>query len=362
MKTQRIPTIQAAPGMIVADDVYTFNNQLIISAGTSLTDKMITRLKFYSIKNVLISLAENSNGISPAPFIRETYSEQVKNTIEFKQFNENLVNTSEQFKSKLNDIIVDQSKEIDTDELLNDVGNVLNNVRNGIHMFDMLHCMREYDDETYVHSVNVALICNILGRWLHFTRKDLDTVTLCGLLHDVGKILTPKELISKPGVLSAEEYETVKLHTLKGYNVLREKHLNIHIQMAAMMHHERCDGSGYPMGIKSDQIDQMAKVVMIADVYDAMTSARVYRGPLCPFEVIHVFQSEGLIKFDPKYIMTFLDHVNSTYLGYRVRLNDQRKGTIIMMDRNNMSRPVIECGNQYIDLSKENDLFIEAIL
>ena len=63
-----------------------------------------------------------------------------------------------------------------------------------------------------------------------------------------------------------------------------------------------------------------------------------------------------------KYIMTFLDHVNSTYLGYRVRLNDQRKGTIIMMDRNNMSRPVIECGNQYIDLSKENDLFIEAIL
>lgn len=361
MKTQKIPIAQAAPGMIVADDVYTFNNQLIISAGMSLTDKMITRLKFYSIKYILISLSEDDN-ISPSPFIRETYSERIKNTVEFKQFNEQLINTSDQFKSKLNDIIVDQSKEINTDELLKDVGRILTNVRNGIHMFDMLHCMREYDDETYVHSINVALICNILGRWLHFDRKDLDTVTLCGLLHDIGKILTPHELITKPGILSADEYETVKLHTLKGYNVLREKKLNIHVQMSAMMHHERCDGSGYPMGIKADQIDPMAKVVMIADVYDAMTSARVYRGPLCPFEVIHIFESDGLIKFDPKCIMTFLDHVNSTYLGYRVRLSDQREGTIIMMDRNNMSKPVIECGNQYVDLAKENNLFIQAIL
>lgn len=362
MKTQKIPTSQATPGMIIADDVYTFNNQLIISTGTSLTDKMITRLKFYSIKNIIISLPEDAPDIPVSPYIQETYSEKVKNTLEFKQFNEKLVAVSTEFKTKLNDIIVGQSKEINTDQLLNDVGSILTNVRNGIHMFDMLHCMREYDDETYTHSVNVSLICNILGRWLHFNKKDLETVTLCGLLHDIGKILTPHELIGKPGPLSTEEFETVKMHTLKGYNVLREKNLNIHVQMSAMMHHERCDGSGYPMGIKADQIDRMAKVVMIADVYDAMTAARVYRGPLCPFEVIHVFESEGLIKFDPKCIMTFLDHVNSTYLGYRVRLSDKREGTIIMMNRNNMSKPVIECGTQYIDLNREHNLFIEAIL
>ena len=259
--------------------------------------------------------------------------------------------------------IIRNNVPIAEDELLTDINDILKNARNGMHVFDMLHSMRDFDDETYLHSVNVALIANVLGRWMNFTERELDTLTLCGLLHDIGKLLIPPEIIKKPTALSDTENETLMSHPLRGYNILRAQKANIHVQMSAMMHHERCDGTGYPLGIKGDQIDRFAKIIMVADVYEAMTAARVYRGPVCPFEVISIFESEGLAKYDTRTVMTFLEHVNQTYMNNNVRLSDKSEGVIIMMNRTSLSRPVIRVGgDRFIDLSKEHDLYIEAIL
>ena len=104
------------------------------------------------------------------------------------------------------------------------------------------------------------------------------------------------------------------------------------------------------------------KVVAIADVYDAMTAARVYRGPLCPFKVISIFESEGLQKYDGHYILTFLEHVATTYMNNRVRLNNGLEGDVIFMNRNQYSRPMLQCGDQFIDLSREPDLYIETFV
>ncbi|MDE7297551.1 MAG: HD domain-containing protein, partial [Lachnospiraceae bacterium] len=258
--------------------------------------------------------------------------------------------------------IIEKNEKVNEDELIQEIDSVLSNARNGMHVFDMLHSMRDHDDETYLHSLNVALISNVLGRWLHFSRRELDTLTLCGLLHDIGKLMIPQEIIRKSSRLTDSEYTTVRTHPVRGFNILRAQNANIHVQMSAMMHHERCDGSGYPMGIKGDQIDRFAKIVMIADVYEAMTAARVYRGPLCPFEVISIFESEGLAKYDTRYVMTFLEHINQTYLHNNVRLNDKSEGSIVMMNRTSLSKPVIQVGDRFIDLSREPDLYIEAIL
>ena len=128
------------------------------------------------------------------------------------------------------------------------------------------------------------------------------------------------------------------------------------------MHHERCDGSGYPMGLTSAQIDRFAKIVMIADVYDAMTSSRCYRNPLCPFEVISLFEAEGLTKYEPKYIMTFFDHISQLYQNSTVHLSDGRLGQVVFMNRNTLSKPVIQCGEEFIDLAKYPNLYIAKIL
>ena len=132
---------------------------------------------------------------------------------------------------------------------------------------------------------------------------------------------------------------------------------------AALMHHERCDGKGYPLGLPAEKIDMYAKIVSIADVYDAMTAARVYRGPLCPFKVIEIFEHEGLQKYDTKFIMTFLENVVNTYISNTVRLSDGREGTVFFINKQKLSRPILKTQNGYIDLSKEpSNVSIETIL
>ncbi len=362
MKTSKIPVSQAAPGMVVADNVYTFSNQLIISEGTKLTDKIITRLKFYSINQIQIRPQEV---VGSKPLKKSAtpnlYLEQMKTSEEFEEFSSTILKTVNKFQVIL-DEIADNKGSIDTDSLYRDIKKIITQGRNNLHVFDMLHCMRDYDDMTYIHSVNVSILCHMFGTWLNLGPRDLETLTLCGLLHDVGKLTISSEILNKKEALTKEEYNELKSHATNGYNILKPYDINIHIKMTAMMHHERCDGSGYPMGLTSSQINRFAKIVMIADVYDAMTSSRCYRNPLCPFEVISLFEEEGLTKYDPKYIMTFFDHISQLYQNSTVRLSDGRIGQIVFMNRNTLSKPVIQCDEEFIDLAKFPNLYITEIL
>lgn len=362
MKTIKIPVSQLKPDMVIADSVYTFNNQLIIQEGTKLSDKIITRLKFYSVDLVRIKVEDSTPDQIPAePLMKELYHEKLKGTEEFKEFNENVQNMTGHIKYVMQDII-DGNNKIDLLSLYYEMNNIISSSRNGLHVFDMLHCMHDHDDQTYAHSVNVSIICKILATWLGFSKRDVETATLCGLLHDIGKVTIPNDILLKPAKLTDEEYSTVKTHAIRGYELLRPLDINIHIKMSAMMHHERCDGSGYPMGLHAQQIDKFAKIVMIADVFEAMTNARVYRGPLCPFEVISIFETEGLTKYEPKYIMTFFDHITQLYLHNTIRLNTGEIGEIVLMNRNNLTRPVIRIDDKFIDLATNQDLFVTAIL
>lgn len=360
MKIDKILVRQAKPGMVVAADVYTKDNHLIISKDTALTDKVITRLVFYSILEISIFSFGSNTEID---FVKEesTYYEQIKQSESFQRFHLAYQNAVNGFKQSLDDIVTGQ-KELDTKEFLADALKILSQSNSNIELFHMLHCMRSYDDTTYVHCLNVALICNIIGKWLNFNQQDLETITLCGLLHDIGKLMIPYNIISKPDKLTDAEYNTVKTHTLRGYNLLKGRPIDKRIKYAALMHHERCDGSGYPYGFYSEQIDSYAKLVSIADVYDAMTSARVYRGPLCPFVVINIFETEGLTKYDPKFIMTFLEGIVMTYIHTSARLSNGEVGEIVFINKLDLSKPVVKVGQKYVDLSKERDLQIEAIL
>jgi len=360
MKVIKIITSQAIPGMIVAKDVYTKDGHLIIAQDTVLSDKIITRLEFYSITDFSVYVGTDGNEI-PIEFTETSYYEEIRQSDAFKRFHEAYQNTVSEFKNTL-DSIVTRQNDLDIEQLLSDVNRILNYTNSNIDLFNMLHCMRNYDDTTYIHSLNVSLICNIMGKWLHFNQEDLQVITMSGLLHDLGKLMIPSEIISKPGKLTNEEFSMIKTHTIRGYNILKSKNIDPRIKHSALSHHERCDGSGYPYGFYSDTIDPFAKLVAIADVYDAMTCARVYRGPLCPFEVVSIFESEGLSKYDPKYIMTFLEGIVQTYIHNNVRLNNDTVGEIVMINRFELSRPVIKAGDQFIDLSKERELSIVSLI
>ncbi len=354
----RLSTQDLIPGMVTAEDVFSFNNQLIIPMGMTLNDKAITKLEFYSVSYVNIK----ADSIQPKeePETPPTYSERIRASEEYKRFKKEYEAEIEDFKSSVNDIIT--KNVLDTDALLQQPEKLLDESSNGLHIFDMLHNMRMYDDPSYAHCLNVALICNVFGTWIKMNEEDIKTLTLCGLLHDIGKLMIPEAIIKKPAKLTTEEYDVIKTHSLEGYNKLKNMNIDDHIKNAALMHHERCDGTGYPFGLKANRIDRFARIVSIADVYDAMTSARVYRGPLCPFQVISIFEQEGLQKYDPEYILIFLGYVVNTYMNNRVRLSNGMEGDIVLINKMDLSKPMVKCGNHYIDLSHEHGLYVETIL
>lgn len=357
MEAARIRTDQAEAGMKVASDVYTSNNQLIIPKNTILDERMISRLRFYNIYGLLIY-----RGAPQVERIEEvSYIDLLRSTPEFKKFNRTYVETIQNVEDNFN-AVLNGNDDFDIDELLVDTNRILSEGRNGAHIMEMLHGIRNYDDMTYVHSLNVSLICNIFGGWLKYSKEDIRILTLSGLLHDIGKLLIPKEIISKAGKLTLEEFQTIKTHTIKGYQVLKNQSFDIRIKYATLMHHERCDGSGYPNGFGAEQIDDFAKIIAIADVYDAMTSSRRYRNAICPFDVVEEFERDGFLKFDPGFLMTFLERIVQSYIHNIVRLSDGREGEVIMINRLSLARPVVRVGSEYVDLSKERNLSIKEII
>jgi len=353
----RIRTDQAVSGMIVAADVYTSNDQLIITKGTRLDERMITKLRFYNISGLSVYKRDPIEINNQ----EESYLEKLRNTPEFKKFNRTYVETISEIENNFYKMANGES-EVDIDNLLKETDRILNEGRSGIHIFEMLHGIRDYDDMTFVHSLNVSLICSVFAGWLKMSKEETRIVTLAGLFHDIGKMLVPREIIAKAGKLTKDEYEEVKLHTIKGFQILKNMDIDVRIKYAALMHHERCDGSGYPNGFKSGQIDNFSKIVAIADVYDAMTSNRIYRKAICPFDVVESFEKEGFLKFDPGYLMVFLERIMQCYLHNKVRLSDGREGEVVMINRLTLSRPVVRCGDTFIDLSKEHNLSIDTIL
>lgn len=363
---KRMKQKDLCPGMLTATPVYSKQGQLLVPAHTILSTQHISRLAYYQIEEIFIfpeeELTTSVLNNAAVPASQETHSQKVKNSPEFRAFKASYMDKLSFIFSSLNDIIKN-SQPVDQRHLLAEVNKLFQQNSTTLSVFDMLHNMREIDDSTYAHSVNVAIIARMLGQWLGFSIEQLDLLTLSGLLHDIGKCMIDPAIIQKPGKLTPEEYATIKEHPLLGYEVLKNQALDPHILCSVLMHHERCDGSGYPMGLKADRIDKFAQIISIADVYDAMTANRCYRDGLCPFEVIATFEKEGLNKYNPKYILTFLEHIADAYSNNDVLLNNDSQGTVIMINRQRLSRPIVRLTNgTFVNLIEHNDLFIDKII
>lgn len=357
---RRVSTTNLIPGMVTAEDVYNYSNQLILPKGLILNDKTITKLAFYSILQIKVEDQVSESSLDVTPY-EPSYAEKIRKSPDFLKFQAEFEEDVVLFKKEINDV-VEKGAPLDADKLIDQALGLLELGASYPNVFDMLHCMREYDDATYVHCMNVALICNVFARWLRMDEKEIRLATVSGLLHDIGKTRIPDAIIKKPGRLTDSEYDIVKTHPQEGYRLLQNSKLDPQVLGAVLMHHERCDGSGYPLGLTGSKIGTFAKMVSIADVYDAMTSARIYRGPLCPFTAIALFESEGLQKYDTHFIMTFLENVVNTYLLNDVRLNNGLTGHIVFINKNKLSAPTVQTSEGFLDLSVHPEITIEALI
>lgn len=376
-------------GMVVAENVLTKTGQCILEKGKVLNRQIIMRLSFYNISSISVEETEPKQTATaasdattklkpksiaalmqqaPAKAGPETpeQAQRVSQKIESSQKSQSLqiehIIALSTIKSCFEDYVF-KGVPLNTDLLLDKVKARFASCKTSVELFNMLYDMHATEDSIYAHCLNVALICRQIGKWMKFDDATLDLLTLAGILHDIGKLKIPAEILNKPGKYSDEEFALVKKHTQYGQELLQPLPIDDRIKKAARSHHERCDGSGYPSGLKLQDTDEFATIVAIADVYDAMTTARSYRAPLCPFQVIESFEKDGLQKYNPKYILTFLEHVAGIYQNHRVLLSDGRSATIIMQGTKQRSKPIVQLDdNTCIDLSYEKDLVIQTVL
>ncbi len=369
---QKIASDKLFPGMIVAEPVVTKRGQVIFKPGTELTAQLIGRLSFYNVEEVTVEdpkKEEEPEAVAPAPTpaaaapTNISYNQRLKASPEFKQFQLDFAKNIEWMKDNFDAIMNGAGSEC-CDMMIEGAESLFKS-RTSIELFDMIHNMRGLDDSVYAHSLNVALIARAIGKWCKMSRSDLDMLTVSGLLHDIGKTQIPDEVLNKPGKYTDEEWALVKSHPMLGYKILKGRDFDKSITLSALQHHERSDGSGYPRGLMDDEIDDFASIIAIADVYDAMTAFRSYRDPLCAFQVIAQFEKEGLSKYNTKYILTFLEHVASTYQNARVVLSNGKAGRVVYINKSKLSRPVIELDDKsIIDLSSSefSELVITKII
>lgn len=386
------------PGMITARAVITPSGQLIINKGVELDKKLIARIDFYSIESAWIeetqeeilkkeTIAEKTRSDEPdsikqpqkipvesaervekkverTEFTKAgnaSYSQQIKRSSKFQDFQMAYTMKLLQIKEAMNNLLT--ATDFNAKEFMTKALDILGSQKlTTIELFDNIHNLRQVDDSIYAHSINVALIARILGTWLKYDRETLDQLTIAGLLHDIGKIKIPEDILNKPGKLSSAEFEIIKMHPTLGYDSVDHLNLDPRVKEAILKHHERCDGSGYPVGIKADEIDDFTMVIAISDVYDAMTAARKYRAPLCPFQVIASFEEEGLQKYKPSIILTFLERIANTYQNNRVLLSDGRQATIVLLNHKRLSKPTVKLDDgTFLDLSTCSEKIISML-
>ncbi|WP_312091693.1 HD-GYP domain-containing protein [Aminipila sp.] len=340
-------------GMCVGQDLYTESGQLITPINTIVTPELLARLKKFRIS--CLEMTYDS---------LDDYIFDIKSTSGFKFFQNECTEAKESLTSSLDNILQENPDNSHIDMIKNLSALLYENNKKNINLIDMVYSMHEYSDSVYTHSVNVGMIASHLGHWLNLPEDEIKLLVTCGLFHDIGKLLIPKEILEKPGELTPGEYKIMQSHTSKGFELLDQfDDIDDRIKKVALLHHERCDGTGYPMHFNGDQLDKFSKIIAIADAYEAMTSERVYREPICPFTVVSYFEKEGLHKFDTKYVLKFLNKILNSYLHAKVLLSNDKVAKVIMINKNARSRPLVKVEDgDFIDLSVTPEINIVKML
>lgn len=257
---------------------------------------------------------------------------------------------------------VNNDGSIEESEVTSDFEPLIENLRKESDFVSVLLLLNNQDEYTFQHSVQVGMISYTLARWLGKEEEEARLIAKAGYLHDIGKSKIDPAILNKPASLTEEEFEKVKNHTVYGYHILnRSMPERPEFGLVALQHHERLDGSGYPQGLRGDDIHPYARIVAVADVYSAMISPRAYRKKRDLLYVLQELQRLSFSELDPVIVHTFIRNMIPNFIGKRILFKDGQTGTIIMNNPHDPFRPLVKIRNDFVDLSRRTDLAIVTI-
>lgn len=355
-------TAKVLPGEILGRTIFRDDGSVLVTKGVSLTKNMLSRLIEEDILIIYIE-DEISEGIEPTNVISD--QQLLKGSIEmskvFKEIKESVRFTSDQKDRRLR--YVYDSLHIETlSKFLDEIEADLFENKDALYqVFNMF----SVDMYTYKHSVDVAILSMLIGKEIGYNMKDIKLLGFGGLLHDIGKSQIPVEILNKKGQLSDEEWQLMQNHSELGYDLIKDIiSLNGHVKQMVRYHHERNDGSGYPFALKNDELTEFIKIIIVADIFNAIASNRTYRNALTPEQIIEYIHQETVYRLDYKIVNALLKVIHIYPEGSIVELSDGRQGIVAESRKSAPTRPLLrdmKTGSM-IDLSKELTVLIIRVV
>ena len=320
-----IPLSRVKVGMTLAQSICASDGLYsLLEKGQVLTESIISKLSAHNVDGIYIE-CKGSEDVEPKSIIRPEAKQQLMSdfrSIYVSYYNKpfispDAVNSTRRVAESIVLAVLER------EEFLADVMEI-----------------KSYDNYTYSHSLNVCILSTLIAIEMGITRNRLEDLALCALMHDVGKIDIPIEIINKSGPVTDLEFDIIKTHPEKGVERLRKCYnISREILQGVLGHHEKFDGTGYPYGSKGKHISLFARVLSVADVYDALTSQRSYRKPWPPNEALEYIIAGADSQFDFDVVQIFMHIVCAYPTGMIVTLSDESPALVIKNHPENVLRP-----------------------
>lgn len=304
-----LPLADVKPGMKLAKDVVLHDGRLVLMAGFNIKPLYIRKLEAFSVTHITVE---------------DTVYTPVEENQEEKVYNHAKTTIKKIFN------LVREGGHADMTEVESTVKEILGKVISNETIMLQLTGIRDIDNYTFLHSVDVCIYSTIIGKKLGYNEEHLMQLGIGSILHDIGKCKVPIHILQKPEKLTMEELREMQLHSVYGYEIIKNIYgMNAKIARVAFQHHEKWDGSGYPLGVKGTLIDPLSRIVSLADVYDALTSDRVYKKRTLPHIAADYIKRNSGILFDPYIVDLFVESIAAYGNGTLVLLSTGEVGTII---------------------------------
>ncbi len=342
-----IPIEKVQPGMILGKTLYREEDgKVLLVKGTVLKVKYIEKMKSLGYLYLYIRdpfAPEDDEMIQPIKDETKLKAIQIlKSTV--KQVEQK----QEVNIKRIRDVVIEVVDQILTDQRV---------------MYGLLE-MNRHDNYTYTHSVNVTILSLLIGTHIGTSRADLEILGVGAMMHDIGKTLIDPHILNKPSRLNHDEFEVMKEHSRKGFEILKDKLSSFIPAHIALQHHEREDGSGYPRGISGNGIHRFSKIVAVADVFDAMTSNRIYQSARPPFEAIREIEADTDQKFDRRTVAALAKVVAPFPVGSVLLFQNGSQGVVTFVSRLKCLVDFLDgpSKGRSIDLYQDDDYQVTKVL
>ncbi|SPF53139.1 HD domain protein [Candidatus Desulfosporosinus infrequens] len=310
-------------GETLAHPVIDANGRILLSVGVKLTDLYIRKLQALGVDMVLIEDDRLDDVVIQTAITPRTKEAAYKAVKSVRQCLEN-------------------NRLIRTDDMLDMLKRMISDLLSFDGILGFVSDFRGFDDFTFHHSVNTTIFALIMGMANGYNQSKLLEAGIGVLMHDIGKLKIPNETLNKIEKLTDEEFGQIKQHTNFGYEILRKiDNFGLMSAHVALQHHERWDGSGYPRGLKGTEIHEYARIAAISDVYEALTSKRIYRDAIQPYQAYEYVMAHSGTLFEPKLISIFAEHISIYPVGSGVLLSNGQRGNVVSQNVGYPDRPYL---------------------